>query len=69
MDGRASLTNRLTKSNRLTQVDQGYPIVEPVFARSEMAHILEKLSAASPERTKAGARHILERACREGTIR
>jgi ectoine hydroxylase-related dioxygenase (phytanoyl-CoA dioxygenase family) len=43
----------------MTQVDQGYSIVEQVFARTEMAHVLEELSAASPERTKAGARHIL----------
>ena len=39
--------------------DAGYSVVEQVFARSEMAVIIQELSAANLERTKAGARHVL----------
>jgi hypothetical protein len=43
----------------MIQADQGYSIVPNVFARSEMIDLLETLSTANLERTKAGARHVL----------
>jgi len=43
----------------MIQADQGYSIVEGVFARTDMERVLEGLSAAELERTKAGARHVL----------
>ena len=43
----------------MIQTDQGYSIVEDVFARTEMERVLEGLSSAGLERTKAGARHVL----------
>ena len=43
----------------MIQTDWGFAIVEGVFTRSEMARVLEGLSAVELERTKAGARHVL----------
>jgi ectoine hydroxylase-related dioxygenase (phytanoyl-CoA dioxygenase family) len=43
----------------MIQTDQGYSIVEEVFARADMERVLEELSSAGLERTKAGARHVL----------
>lgn len=39
--------------------DSGYCIVEDVFERSEMARVLDTLAAQVPQRTNAGARHLL----------
>lgn len=43
----------------MMETDQGYCIVPDVFARSEMVDVLETLSTATLERTRAGARHVL----------
>jgi hypothetical protein len=43
----------------MIQIDQGFSIVEGVFTRSDMAQVLEGLSAVELQRTKAGARHVL----------
>lgn len=43
----------------MIQADQGYSIVEGGFARRDMERVLEDLSSAQLERTKAGARHVL----------
>ena len=42
-----------------TQTDRGYSIFDHVFQRSEMSRVVEALAAAHLERTKAGARHVL----------
>ena len=39
--------------------DPGYSVEEGVFARLDMERVLEGLSSADLERTKAGARHVL----------
>jgi ectoine hydroxylase-related dioxygenase (phytanoyl-CoA dioxygenase family) len=41
------------------RADNGYSIHHQVFERTEMAHTLEMLAAAEMDRTKAGARHVL----------
>jgi Phytanoyl-CoA dioxygenase (PhyH) len=43
----------------MTRTDWGYSIYDRVFERSEMARTLERLAAAEMDRTKAGARHVL----------
>ena len=43
----------------MIQTDQGFSIAEGVFTRSDMALVLEGLSAVELQRTKAGARHVL----------
>jgi hypothetical protein len=43
----------------MIQTDQGYSIIEGVFARTDMERVLEGLSSAALARTKAGARHVL----------
>jgi ectoine hydroxylase-related dioxygenase (phytanoyl-CoA dioxygenase family) len=43
----------------MTRTEQGYSIYEQIFERSEMAHALAELRAAAMDRTKAGARHVL----------
>jgi hypothetical protein len=43
----------------MTQIDQGCSIFDRVFARTHMDRVLASLSAADLERTKAGARHVL----------
>jgi hypothetical protein len=49
----------LTQVRNMTQIDQGYSIFDRVFARAEMMRVLETLTAATVERTRAGARHVL----------
>jgi hypothetical protein len=39
--------------------DSGYAIIESVFERREMNRVASAIAAASPPRTKAGARHVL----------
>lgn len=43
----------------MRQSDQGYAIIQDVFAPAEMVEVAGKLADNSPQRTKAGARHIL----------
>lgn len=43
----------------MTETHQGYSVVDDVFARSEMIAALADLSAAAVQRTRAGARHVL----------
>lgn len=43
----------------MIETDQGYSIVEGVFTRTDMEHVLQSLSSAALERTRAGARHVL----------
>jgi ectoine hydroxylase-related dioxygenase (phytanoyl-CoA dioxygenase family) len=43
----------------MVQVDQGYSVVQNVFARAEMVAAAEKLASNTLQRTKAGARHVL----------
>jgi hypothetical protein len=43
----------------MIQVDQGYSILQDVFAPAEMVGVKEKLSGNTLQRTKAGARHVL----------
>jgi len=43
----------------MIQTDQGYFVIEGVFARTDMERVLEELSSPSLARTKAGARHLL----------
>jgi len=43
----------------MIQTDHGYSIVEGVFTRTDMERVLEDLSSAALERTRAGARHVL----------
>jgi ectoine hydroxylase-related dioxygenase (phytanoyl-CoA dioxygenase family) len=43
----------------MIQDDPGHCILEDVFDRSEMVRVVERLSAEAPQRTKAGARHLL----------
>jgi ectoine hydroxylase-related dioxygenase (phytanoyl-CoA dioxygenase family) len=43
----------------MIQTDQGYSIIDGVFARTDMERVLEGLSSAALARTKAGARHVL----------
>jgi ectoine hydroxylase-related dioxygenase (phytanoyl-CoA dioxygenase family) len=49
----------VTLGNERIRIDQGHATFEHVFTRAEMARLLEALSTASLDRTKAGARHIL----------
>ena len=44
---------------RMTQIDQGHSIFKNVFARAEMIGVVDKLAADTLQRTKAGARHLL----------
>jgi hypothetical protein len=43
----------------MTVNGQGHSIYEQIFERSEMAHAVAELSAGEMDRTKAGARHVL----------
>ena len=43
----------------MTQIDRGHFIFDRVFTRTEMVRVLEALSGASLDRTRAGARHLL----------
>ena len=43
----------------MTRDDQGYSVREDVFDRSEMVRVAERLAADAPQRTRAGARHLL----------
>jgi hypothetical protein len=43
----------------MTENEQGHSIYEQIFERSEMAHAVAELTAAKMDRTKAGARHVL----------
>lgn len=43
----------------MTQTEQGYSIYDQIFERSEMAHAVAELAIAGMDRTKAGARHVL----------
>ncbi|CAN5803145.1 phytanoyl-CoA dioxygenase family protein [soil metagenome] len=43
----------------MIKTDQGYAVVEGVFAHADMERVLEGLSSAELERTRAGARHLL----------
>jgi ectoine hydroxylase-related dioxygenase (phytanoyl-CoA dioxygenase family) len=43
----------------MIQDDQGYSVREDVFGRTEMVRVAETLSAEALQRTKAGARHLL----------
>lgn len=40
--------------------DHGHFIYDRIFQRTEMGRVVEALAAASVERTKAGARHLLK---------
>ena len=42
----------------MISVDHGYSVLEEVFERAEMVGVLERLADA-PQRTRAGARHLL----------
>lgn len=41
------------------QVDQGYSIFKQVFERTEMLGVVETLAGDALQRTRAGARHLL----------
>jgi ectoine hydroxylase-related dioxygenase (phytanoyl-CoA dioxygenase family) len=41
------------------RMDAGYSIIDHIFTRAEMAQAVTALSTAELERTKAGARHVL----------
>jgi hypothetical protein len=43
----------------MIQTDQGYSIVEHVFARTEMVGVIDTLAIDPRQRSKAGARHVL----------
>ena len=43
----------------MTVHDTGYSVIGDVFHKTEMDVVLERLSAGSLQRTKAGARHLL----------
>ena len=43
----------------MIRVDQGYSVLQGVFAPAEMVGVAEKLSGNTLQRTKAGARHLL----------
>ena len=43
----------------MIEVDAGYAVIERVFERPELAALLDSLSDARLDRTKAGARHVL----------
>jgi hypothetical protein len=45
---------------RMIDIDPGYSILEGVFARSEMSAVIRSLTADPLQRSKAGARHILD---------
>jgi hypothetical protein len=44
----------------MAHTDPGYAIFQHVFERSEMTGVLDRLSEVRLERTKAGARHVLQ---------
>lgn len=43
----------------MAQIDHGYSIIHDVFERAEMLAMVKSLSAATLQRTRAGARHLL----------